>query len=277
MSANTVFVLVTDHAYCFKAKVTLRDLRTVGQWLGDVVIIALDGLVVDLEQDYDNVEQVQFPSIDKTHLLEQIGPSGFANSDKRELYKLNQWEKFHVFDNYFRKWERVVFLDAGLRVLDNVHDSILGLDWKGKLLAPVDGVQLYNRVQDVFRHQVDHANEACIQLLEAEFGENIWNSSHMLNCMWIYDTSLLNNGQLKQELIDVMNRYPVCRTNEMGVMNLVFHFRMGVWERLPALTSKGKFLFEWCELNNAFPTTWRDYCFLKYPVSISMSQNPVNG
>jgi hypothetical protein len=267
---STTFVLVTDREYFVKATVTIKDLRSMGKWNGDIVLITLDDLV--LQDDYKSeytVQEVKFPSIDKTQLLQQIGPSGFANSDKRELYKLNQWEKLHVFDEYFTKWERVVFLDAGLRVLDSVHDSILCLNCQGKLLAPVDGTQMYDRPHDIFRHQLDHANEEIIQLIQKDFGEKIFESKHMLNCMWMYDTSLIHACN-KHRLIDAMNRYPVCRTNEMGIMNLVFHFEMGVWERLPARAANGKYLFEWCELNNFYPTTWRDYCFLKYPISISI-------
>jgi hypothetical protein len=267
---KTAFVLVSDSAYFSKATVTIQDLRSMGKWDGDIILIALDELV--LEEGYKreyNVQETKFPSINKTYLLEQIGPSGFTNSDKRELYKLNQWEKLHVFDDYFMQWDRVVFLDAGLRVLDNVHESLLGLDCRGKLLAPIDGAQLYDRPQDIFRHQLDFENKEILERLLTDFGEKIMDSNHMLNCMWMYDTSLIHRCN-KQRLIDAMNRYPICRTNEMGIMNLVFHFEMGVWERLPAIASNGKFLFEWCELNNFFPTTWRNYCFLKYPLSINI-------
>jgi len=37
---------------------------------------------------------------------------------------------------------------------------------------------------------------------------------------------------------------------------------------LPIRASNGKILFDWCELNNP-NTNWRDYCYIKYPVTIS--------
>ena len=39
---NTVFVLITDCAYYHKAITTIRDLRTVGRWDGEIVLITID-------------------------------------------------------------------------------------------------------------------------------------------------------------------------------------------------------------------------------------------
>ena len=70
------------------------------------------------------------------------------------------------------------------------------------------------------------------------------------------------------KMIEAMNKYPFCKTNEMGVMNIMFHFKYNLWERLPIKSSNDKILFDWCELNN-LKTKWSDYCYIKYPVSIS--------
>lgn len=269
---KTTFVLVSDRQYFYKATVTINDLRTVGKWSGDIVLITVD---FNLDEQYkieNNIIEQQFSCIDKTNLLQKIGPNGFENSDKREINKLNQWEKFHVFDHYFLNWDRVVFLDAGLRVLDDVK-YILELDYKNKILAPIDGKQLITRPNDIFKYQLDHNNADIINLIKNDFGEEIFEANFMLNCMWIYDTSILNICN-KEQLIEAMNKYTVCRTNEMGIMNLLFHFKHKLWEKFPATNSNGKYLFEWCELNNNFHTTWQNYCFLKYPVSISLNQQP---
>jgi hypothetical protein len=94
-----------------------------------------------------------------------------------------------------------------------------------------------------------------------------------LNCMWIYDTNILRVCNKKQ-LIDAMNTYTLCRTNEMTVMNLLFHFKYHLWEPFPIKTPSNKYLFEWCELNHSFHTTWKDYCFIKYPISLRLHETP---
>jgi hypothetical protein len=268
----TTFVLVTDINYFYKASVTINDLRSVGKWSGDVVLITID---FNLDEQYktdNNIIEKKFACIDKTNLLNKIGPNGFENSDKRELHKLNQWEKFHVFDNYFLKWDRVIFLDAGLRVLNDVT-CLLDIDYKNKILAPIDGKQLTTNSNDKFKFQLDHNNSEVINLVKCDFGDYIFEERFMLNCMWIYDTSILNICN-KNQLIEAMNKYPICRTNEMGIMNLLFHFKYKLWQRFPPIASNDKYLFEWCELNNNFHTTWQNYCFLKYPVTISLNQQP---
>jgi len=69
-------------------------------------------------------------------------------------------------------------------------------------------------------------------------------------------------------MIEAMNTYTLCRTNEMGIMNLLLRFKYNLWEPFPVKISSGKFLFDWCEVNNS-NTNWRDYCYIKYPVTIS--------
>jgi hypothetical protein len=66
-----------------------------------------------------------------------------------------------------------------------------------------------------------------------------------------------------------MNKYTFCKTNEMGLMNILFHFKYQLWDRLPIKASNEKYLFDWCESNQDHKTTWRDYCFIKYPITIS--------
>jgi hypothetical protein len=261
---NTVFVLLSDANYFNKTKRTIIDLRSKGNWRGDMVLITIDFKLNANFKDFYNITEVTFPQIDKSILLSKIGENGFSDStDKRELNKLNQWEKLHVFDDYFMKWSRVVYVDAGLRVLDDVC-YLLELDYKNKLLAPKDG-KLYDDQE--FNCQLSYDKPEFIDDLKNEYGDNILKSNYMLNCIWIYDTNILHLCD-KNQLIEAMNKYSFCKTNEMGIMNIMFHFKYHLWERFPIKSSNGKILFDWCELNND-GTHWKDYCYIKYPVTIS--------
>jgi len=261
---DTVFVLITDFTYFNKAKRTIIDLRSKGKWNGQIILVTIDFDLNSNFKDFYNVIEVKFSKIDKSQLLDKISNEGFIDTtDKREITKLNQWEKLHVFDDYFSKWSRVVYLDAGLRVLDDVK-YLLVLDYKGKLLAPKDG-KLYDH--QTFNCQLSYDKPELIDSLKTEFGEQILTSNYMLNCIWIYDTNILQICN-KNQLIEAMNKYTFCKTNEMGIMNILFHFKYNLWERLPLKASNGKILFDWCEYNNP-GTKWNDYCFIKYPATIS--------
>ena len=263
-NSDTVFTLVTDLNYFNKAKRTIIDLRTKGNWSGDIVLITINFDLNINFKDFYNVTEKKFTQIDKSILLFKIGQSGFLDTtDKREVNKLNQWEKLHIFDDYFSKWSRVVFLDAGLRLLDDVK-YLLEIDYKNKILAPKDG-KLYE--DQAFNCQLSYDKPELIDSLKSEFGDKILTSNYMLNCMWIYDTNILKLCD-KNQLIEAMNKYTFCKTNEMGIMNILFTFKYNLWERLPVKSSNGKILFDWCELNNP-NTNWRNYCYIKYPVTIS--------
>lgn len=260
---DTVVVIITDRLYFPKAKRTIMDIRSKGNWIGDIVLITIDFELNENFKDFYGVTEVKFDLIDKTNLLKEIGEYGFSNSDKRELTKLNQWEKFHVFDDYFMKWDRVIYFDAGLRILDDIK-YLLDLDYKGKILAPKDGK---NYEDQTFKCQLSYDDPDKIERIKKDFGEQILYQNYFLNCIWIYDTEILRLCN-KQQMIDAMNIYTLCKTNEMGVMNLLLRFKYNLWEPFPFKLSNGKILFDWCELNNP-GTNWRDYCYIKYPVTIS--------
>jgi len=274
---TTAFVLVTDYGYFSKAKTTIRDLRSTGQWTGDVVLIAIDFDVNENFLDFYSVEQKTFPQIEeKTDLCKILNYSPFLDTiDGREMSKTNQWEKLHVFDEYFKKWNRVVFLDCGLRVLHSVHESVLKLEYKNAFLAPDDGGNYIPspNPDKLFKTQVSHTFYKRLQESIREFGGNdILEKNYFLNCVWVYDTSILDTCT-KQEMIEGMVKYPICKTNEMTMMNLFLHFKYGLWKPFPVFvpqTDHKKILFDWCELNNSTPTSWRNYCLIKYPCTISM-------
>lgn len=252
---DTTLVLVTDFKYYDKALKTIQDARYIGNWNGIVQLITLD---FDMPpNDYEIVE-LKFPKIDTSCLVDNIGV-GFSNSDGRELTKLYQWEKLHVFDKHFKQWKRVIFMDAGLRVFDRI-DYLLELDYKGKFLCPIDKGR--GTEANLFRCQISDDNTFLVDRLVQDYGE-IMDSSYFLNCIWVYDTELLNNID-KEEFIDIMNHYPLFKTNEMGVMNIMLTFKMKCWEPFPEKASNGKYLFEWSDYNRP-GSTCNEYCLIKYP------------
>lgn len=264
---ETTCVLLTDAKYFPKARRTIIDLRTRGQWQGSIVLITVGFKLLPNFSQFYNITEVSFPEIPgKLELIDKV-KGKFSNSDGREINKINQWEKFHVFDEYFKQWKRVIYFDAGLRILDSIS-YLLELDYSNAILAPNDAGN-NKKADKVFAFQISMHDPTLTNKLYDEFGRDIIFKQYFLNCIWIYDTNILDIVK-KDELIRVMQEYPLCKTNENTVMCLVFQFKYNLWREFPYYTSpaNNKILFEWCELNNP-GTNWTNYCYIKYPVTIT--------
>lgn len=260
-SPDTVFVLVTDTKYFSRAKQTITDIRIKGKWLGEIVLITIDFNLDDNFKDYYEVTEVKLEPLDNKRLIDLIPEGGFPGSDKREINLINQWEKLQVFDDFFRKWNRVVFMDAGMRVLDSVK-YLLELDYKGHILQHYEN-------HSKFYEALYKGNEPLLNMTRDDFGERIESESVFLNGLWIYDTDILDICD-KKELVNAMYKYPLCLRNEMTLMQLVLNFRHDLVKSLPIKASNNKYLFGWSDVDY-HGTTWRDFCLIKYPVSIAIS------
>lgn len=260
---STVFVTLSDSNpyYYNRAKQTIREVRNVGKWSGDIVLVA-----VDFEPEtIPGVEIHRVPHIDLDALRQSHATNPLYHAyDDRWFTKLFQWDKLQVFTDFFRRWDRVVFLDAGMRVTGPVQ-PLLDLEWRGLILGPNDGDH-NDAGTKTFRCQLDTvSNPDAFQSLLKEFPETILDeSNYILNCMFLYDTALLDQISYS-ELVDTMLKYPIASSNEMTIMNLVFHFRHNVWKPLPVYANSGRYLFGWNETNyKDKKVQWNDFHFIKY-------------
>jgi hypothetical protein len=266
-----VVVTLTDAGYFHKAQKTISDIRTHGQWTEDLVLITVG---FDAPHDFINDYKIipyRIEHIDTSNLLEQyktypIRPTG----DNREFSKLIQWDKFSVFDKWFLQWERVIYFDAGIRVVDSIQ-YLVDLPCEGTFMAPDDCAPydesgVFSRIIEIDR------NPPAVEKLFQEYPRDILDRRYFLNCIWMYDTALLHTITY-DELSQTMNRYPICRCNEMTVMNLLFTMKYRVWKPFPEWIEKNgqqKRLFGWSECNDHYGhhNTWRDFCFLKYATTL---------
>jgi len=264
---STVVVTLSDQAYLPRAMRTIRDVRGPGRYWGPLVYVAVDfdppGNFCDLYE----VEIWRRRRIDTSVLDEKIRARPFTGGDGREHTKTAQWSKIHAFDPEFeRRWQRLVFLDAGLRVFHNL-EPVFAHPWEGSIVAHSEdpkrfGSQLETRADP----------DALAQLVElvraaGHVKGDLLDETFFLNCFWIYDTTL--NDGVHQRLCELMEGFPIFRTNEMGAMNVYFQMLRRLWRplQIDRLGSDGRpQLFDWSETG---ARTWRDYVMLKYPTTIN--------
>lgn len=268
---GTVVVTLSDHTYCTRAMRTIRDIRGPGRYWGPLVYVAIDFDPPKNFCDLYDVEVWRRGHVDTAVLDAQLQARPFTGGDGRERTKTVQWSKIHAFDPEFaHRWRRVVFLDAGLRVFHSMR-AILEHPWESSIVALDDshpentkrfGCQLethadpaaYDRLVDVVR-------------AAGHVSGDLRDEHYFLNCFWIYDTAL-DDGNVHRDLCNLMERFPVFRTNEMGAMNVYFQLLRHAWRplQIDKLGSDRPLLFDWSERDGR---TWRDYIALKYPTTIS--------
>lgn len=257
---NTAFVTLSDITYYPKAKRTIQELQENGLWGGDIVFIAVD---FDPEDNIPGVEIYKTTHIDTTELFEHWKKHPLPSlPDNRHYGKVYQWDKLQVFKEYFKKWDRIVFMDAGLRIFNTVQ-PLLDLEWKHKLLAPDDSDPYDNGNR--FGSQIDlNANMPVTISLFSEYPITICGKHYFNNPIFVFDTSLPITFE---ELQSTMNRFPIFMCNETGLMNLIFNYKYDVWTPFPQITADGKYLFGWAENNYREGPNWDKFHFIKYSLT----------
>jgi hypothetical protein len=271
MAEAACVVTLSDAAYWPRARRTLRDVRTAGDWRGPLVLIA-----VDFEPPAEELREAgvtlapRFPRIDVRPFVERL-PLSEPTADGREYRKLAQFEKLHAFQPWFaERYRRVVFLDAGLRVLAPLRRTLLALPWEGRFLAPDDTAREPGRT---FRCQLETARwPATLADLEAAH-PGLLDGRYFINCVWVYDTRL---GVTTADLVAATHRWPLWRTNEMGPMNVVLHFERAAWRAFPedddwvrpeAPGEPARRVYAWCD---AGADSWRRFGVVKYSVLLPL-------
>lgn len=269
-SISTVFVTLSDSKYLHKAYRTIKDLRFRGTWNGPIVLITIDCdadetiLHTYTVQEYKSTHKNTDAHVERLR-QHPIKPM----DDNRHFGKLTQWDKLQVFKPFFKQWDRVVFLDAGLRVLNPVN-PLFGLDWRGKLCAPDDTGPYDNGNR--FRCQVDlNANPPVTKALVEEFSPTILDELYFMNCIFMFDSELITETTY-DELLDYMEKYPIMMCNEMSLMNLYWTFKKRVWSPFPHKV-EDKYLYQWSEKCYRERVHWSSFHFLKYPVTIHMNED----
>lgn len=264
---TTAFVTLTDKSYFSKALQTLNDLRGRGQWLGDMVLMTvgfdLEPSAVPQGTILYRIEHLNHEPLFRVWDKYPLTPM----ADNRHRGKVYQWDKLQVFTDFFKRWERIVFLDAGLRVLDSV-EPLLMIPWKGKILAPDDSDPYDNGNRLVCQFDWKANPEVSAKILR-DFGVGLQSSRYFLNCIFLFDTSLLLRSPF-EVMKAWMVEYPISCCNEMGIMNLFFTVHHKCWEAFPQrciVNNLEKYLFGWNEANYKERPNWEKFVFMKYPYS----------
>jgi hypothetical protein len=247
---------MTNNKYLDKAKITLNSLITIGNYHDDVLILIGDDLKDIISKhnlENDNTFVKHFPDLDRHKIIEilKLNP---ITVDRRELNKIFQWHKIHIFDVYFKQWKKCFYIDVGMYIFKSI-DKFLNLDCKNKLLAHSDSYPKYEWKLEIQFDSIIFKN--LYKELNDKYNLQI---DYFQSGILLYDTNIIENDT-KKNLIDLSNKYINSKTNEQGIMNLYFNCIKKIWSQVAIKDNETNYYDYWERFGNK-PT---DYIMLKYP------------
>lgn len=221
-------VLIANKGYQSKLENTLRQIRKQGAWKKDIVYVYGNDMIqqTKLLQYYEKqyqVTTVYFPDLDTSYRIEEIKkrPFTFATHDSREYRLPFQFHKLYLFHTYFKKWNKILYIDAGTTIFHPLTIWTDNLDCTGSLIAMEENAhgdftcQWEQKSQpDIYQDLTKNYNIKC---------------RYFINSILFYDTEIIQEDTFLK-LCYLMNKYTNSRTNEMAIMNL--HF-LPIWKPLP--------------------------------------------
>lgn len=253
MKKDFCVITYCNKSWLDRANRTIEELRKIGKYEGDIVVIIGDDLKDrDLSYDDEKVIIKYFPEIDRTEQLNKLKQKPIRQ-DSFEVLKSFQWHKIYAFHTYFKQWQYCWGIDASMKIFKPV-DKIVSLAEKGKFLAAFDDPSKVWKLRDQFDN---------VQFPEIyrELSENFdLTRDHFQTTTFMYDTDLID-----ENTCDILNKlslkYFISTTNDQGVINLYFN---GLYDYFKPLKTGDKETnyYDFFERDGKKP---EDYIMLKYP------------
>jgi hypothetical protein len=248
-------LLVTNAAYLSRALKTILEVRVFGRFQGDIVLMVGDDLLHALpvlRRSLLRIIPIHRKDLDLTNHLDQLrGGIGLGGP---EFSKTFQYHKFYCFDVALRRWNRILYIDAGMRV-NNPIRSLLKLECEGALLAHSDA---FPEFKWVLRNQFNF--EDFPKALEEMKGHVSLESDYFQTTMMLYDSAIIRPSSVS-ELLALLEQFPNSRTNDQGIINL-WALERRLWKPLPTNRVNRRVPYDFCQ-RGALKVG--DYTMLKYP------------
>jgi len=210
-------VFLCDKAYFSKFIYTCSQLITNGNYRGDICLVIGDDLYNDSILDCDlinnnNIIIKHFPNIQFTDEFLKI--NNLVNCDGRNISKKFQWHKLHLFNKFFKNWDYIFYLDCGITIFSDIS-RIINDATENTLLAHSDAYPTY---EWTLHCQFDKSLIEYFTKLDTNYNLNI---DYFQTTIMLYDTKIIEH-ETYDELLKLTYEYPICRTNEQGIIALYF-------------------------------------------------------
>ena len=210
---NVCVVFLCNKWYYPRFLQTYADLRERSKYTGPVCLVIGDDMM-----------EVSVPAdIIVKHFPDWVFPGWFHAQammlPRAEfLYrKFFQFHKFYLFDAFFKQWNYIFYIDAGMTIYQPI-EKMLALGQPHTLLAHSDAYPTYEW-------------KLSTQFCYPEIVEYPLNNDYFQTGIMIYDTEICSDA-MPSQLYDLTLRYPSVRTNDQGIIALYFTQIAPVWKQI---------------------------------------------
>jgi hypothetical protein len=213
-------------------------LRTTGGWQGDVCLVIGDDMK---NYGYETSDFAKIHNVQVKHFPNFQFPEGVLETMRKLnrsgmwMEKIFQYHKFHLFDTFFKRWDRIFYIDCGITIFSPIQ-PIVDTFQPGRLLAHSDAYPVYTWK---LRNQFDS-----IQPYYSEL-EGLYNidCDYCQTTIMYYDTNILHD-KMVEDLYTLTCRFPNSITNDQGIIALYATDRK-LFQQIPTKSVDGTWLYDY--------------------------------
>ena len=228
MDKTLCVVFLCNKEYFNKFIYSCNLLLTNGNYKGDICLIIGDDLNSDLSND--KILDLDIPIIIKNNIIKNniiikhFPDIKFSNEFLNIQYKINkpsrknkklfQYHKLHLFNEYFKKWDYIFYLDSGITIFSDILPMI-NEKKENTLLAHSDS---YPEYKWKLINQFCKKYSNYFVKLNSKYNLN---NDYFQSTMMLYDTNIIEKNTY-EKLYNLMLEYPISITNDQGILSLYF-------------------------------------------------------
>jgi len=217
------------------------QIREIGSYNGEIILITTYFCPTFLFKPIRNdklIKIIRFRKVRFSAETESILKNLITHPDpNRHLTKNFQWHKIYLFSMRLKQWKYIFYLDINMHIHYNIN-PILKLRPKEKLLARADS---YPRYDKTLENQFVRKNPYFYNL-EKSYDLKI--SNYFQTGVLFFDTSIINEHSVS-DIISLVEKFPISKTNEQGILNLYFLHNKAQYEELPLEINEVITYFYW--------------------------------
>lgn len=257
-------ILMFDRKFLKKSHSTIRQIREVGRYSGDIVCIISNDLKNSQQRLYkdDHIIIKHFPQY-STDTIVNHSKKVPTDEGKREIArvcfpmkaKMIHYHKLYCFHPWFKEnYKKCFYIDTGTQIFKPL-DKMINLDCTGKFLAHSNA---YPDYEEVLACQFDSiVYPDLYEELEKKFDLNI---DHFQATIFMFDTDIIENDTF-DTLMELSYHYVNSKTNDQAILNLYFSCMKHKWEQIKVKDDDTHYYDFW----ERFGLNKHDYIMLKYP------------